>query len=228
MAATVALGVLATVVGIIRLGLLGWLIGLLFAGYTLIELVGPAIGVTAAMILRGLLEHWRTEMAHETAARVQVRLRLALFDQLDKLGPAYLTEERTGDVLLSLVEGVEQLEIYFGRYLPQLFVAALSPFVVFAVTVWLDLQVALVLLVFAIITLIAPSAFHRWDAANAKRRQRAYGAFAAEFLDSLQGLTTLKAFGQSKARGDRLSRTRARRFFGARCGCLRPTLLLAG
>ena len=60
------------------------------------------------------------------------------------LGPAHFVRERTGEVMLSLVEGVQQLEVYFGQYLPQLFVAALTPVLIFAFVAFLDLPVALV------------------------------------------------------------------------------------
>src|SRR5258708_38304322 len=58
---------------------------------------------------------------------------------------------------------------------------------------------------FALVALFAPALWHRMDVANSRRRQRAYASFAAEFLDAVQGLATLKAFGQSKARADKLA-----------------------
>ena len=100
-----------------------------------------------------------------------------------------------------MIDGVEQLETYFGKYLPQFLVAVLTPVLIFAFVAWLDLAVATVLLVFALIALFAPALWHRRDSANAKRRQDAYAAFAAELLDSIQGLATLKAFGRSRERG---------------------------
>jgi ATP-binding cassette subfamily C protein CydCD len=99
-----------------------------------------------------------------------------------------------------MVEGVQQLETYFGQYLPQLAVAALTPVLIFAFVAFLDLPIALVLLVAAILALLAPALWHRKDAAASLARSKAYSAFAAEFLDSIQGLATLKAFGQSAAR----------------------------
>ena len=200
-AACVAIGVLASVTGIVRLGLLGWLLLGVFQGDGAGELAGPALAVAAVMVARGALEHWRKMMAHRTAARLQLALRSELHDQVLRLGPAHFGDARTGEVVLSMVEGVEQLEVWFGEYIPQLAVAALTPLVVTVLVAPLDLPVALVLLSFALVTLVAPAAFHRWDAANSLRRQRAYAAFAADFLDSLQGLATLKAFGQSEARG---------------------------
>ena len=201
----VAVGLLAALVGIGRFAALGWLIAGVFAGEPFEALIGKFALVGAIMLLRGWLEYWRNMIAHRTAARVQVHLRERLFDKVAALGPAWFGLERTGEVLVSLVEGVEQLETWFGQFLPQLCVAALTPLLVFAFLAFLDLPVALLLLAFALFTLFAPAAFTRWDRENSRRRQRAYSGFAAEFLDTLQGLATLKAFGQSGERGRRLA-----------------------
>src|SRR5262245_35748731 len=199
-AATMLVGLLQVVAGIGRLALLGWLLGRVFRGASLPELAWP-IALTAALILvRGALEHARAMMAHHTAARVQMHLRQVIYDQIVALGPAHFTRARTGDVLVSMVEGVQQLETYFGQYLPQLAVAALTPILIFAFVAFLDLPIPLVLLVAAIVTLIAPALWHRRDSDASQARSKAYSAFAADFLDSIQGLATLKAFGQSAAR----------------------------
>ena len=223
----VVAGILAAVVGILRLALLGWLVAALYRGASLAEL-GPAVALVAGvMVLRGALEHWRTMIAHRTAARVQLALRQRLFDQVVRLGPAYFGLERTGEVLLSVVEGVEQLETWFGQYLPQLFVSALTPFVVFAMMAFVDLPSACILLAFAMVSLVAPGAFHRWDVRNSGRRQRAYSAFAAEFLDAVQGLATLKAFGQGAERG-RLLAARAHEVFRTTMWVLATNTLTRG
>jgi ATP-binding cassette subfamily C protein CydCD len=197
---TVLVGVLSSTVGIARLALLGWLLGLVYREAALSELTRPALAIAAVMLLRGVLEHARAMVAHETAARVQLALRERLFDQVVALGPAHFGLTRTGDALLAMVEGVEQLETYFGAYLPQVFVAALTPLVVFALLAWLDLPLAALLLGVAWVTMLAPALFQSWDSAASLRRRDAYKAFAAEFLDAIQGLATLKAFGQSAAR----------------------------
>ena len=202
---TVAIGVVAAAVGIARLAMLGWLLAQVFQGVPLDELLYPFAGVALVMLLRGNLEYWRTMAAHRTAAIVQLRIRERLFDKIVDLGPAYMGLERTGAVITSLVDGVEQLETYFGRYLPQLFVAALTPVGIFVFVAFLDMPVAAVMTAFALFTLAAPQAFHRWDRKNSMGRNRSYKAFAAEFLDAVQGLSTLKAFGQSGAKSRQLA-----------------------
>ena len=148
-------GFLAVLFGIARLTLLGWLIARVFEGAALKELILPFAGVAAVMIVRGALEYFRAVMAHNTAARVQVHLRSLIYDRITELGPSHFGLERTGDAILAMIDGVEQLEIYFGQYLPQLIVSALTPFLIFGVVVFLDLSVALVMLAAALVTLIA-------------------------------------------------------------------------
>src|SRR5438046_9814995 len=209
---TVVIGLLAVAAGIARLALFGWLLGRVIAGESLRALL-PLVAVTAAAVLvRGALAYWRAMAAHHTAARVQAALRQAIYDRVTALGPAHFTRSRTGDVLVSMVEGVQQLEVYFGQYLPQLAVAALTPVLIFAFVAALDPPIALVLLGATIVTLLAPALWHRTDSRASLARSKAYSAFAAEFLDSIQGLATLKAFGPSAARLTMLDTGR-----GARC-----------
>ena len=203
--ATILLGLLAASAGVARLALLGWLLAKIFSGEPVGELVLPFILTAVVMVLRGVLEYVRTMMAHRTAAAVQVTLRRRLYEHVIALGPAYFGRQRTGATLLTLIDGVEQLETYFGQYLPQFFVAALAPLGIFIFMAFLDLPLAGALFGFALFTLVAPAAFHHWDRRAAQGRQAAYAAYGNEFLDSVQGLATLKSFGQSGARARELS-----------------------
>ena len=226
-AATAAMGVFSSLIGIGRLALLGWLLARVFAGDAFSDLVLPFALVAVVMVLRGFIEHARAMIAHRTAARVQLVLRKRLCAKVVALGPAHFGLERTGDVLLSMVDGVEQLETYFGEYLPQLATAAATPVVVFVLLAFLDFPVAALLFGFAMFTLFAPSLFHRWDARSSMRRSVAYRGFAAEFLDAVQGLATLKAFGQSTARG-RLLAERAHELFRSTMWVLATNALTRG
>ena len=200
-AVTVCIGIVSSLVGIGRLGLLGWLLARVFTGDTIADLSVPCIAVASVMVLRGILEHLRTMVAHRTAIRVQLVLRKQLYEKVLTLGPAHFGLERTGAVMISMIDGVEQLETYFGQYLPQLLIALITPLIVLAALAFYDLPLAALMFGFAMFTLIAPMSFQRFEMKNSMRRSTAYRAFAAEFLDAIQGLFTLKAFGQSTARG---------------------------
>ena len=205
-AISVLIGMIAAALGVIRLALLGWLIGLIFLGQSADELVMPIIFAALVMLMRGIFEHWRTMTAHETSAIVQKQLRRRLFEKIVTLGPGYTGRQRSGELVLTLVDGVEQLETYFGEYLPQLLISALTPLMIFAFVAFLDFPVAIILLVAAFVSLAAPSLWHKFDTKRSLERQQAYAAFASDFLDGIQGLATLKSFGQSGSRIDLLKK----------------------
>src|SRR3954468_20214492 len=199
------LGLCALAAGIARFAFLGWFLARIFQGAPPRDLLWPLAGIACAIVLRAVLEHQRTRVAHRTVARVQEVLRARLFDKIVALGPGWFAGERTGGVMLSMVDGVEQLQTFFGQYLPQLFISACAPFAIFAFMMWWDLPVACVMLAAAVFTLILPSLVHRQNRDAAIARQKAFKAYGEEFLDAMQGLPTLKAFGQGKAYGHMLA-----------------------
>jgi ATP-binding cassette, subfamily B, bacterial len=201
----IVLGLVASVVGIARFVILGVLLSHVFRGAGFVAIALPALGVALAVVLRGTIEHHRAMVSHRTASRVQEELRGRLYDKIAELGPAWFAGERTGGVMLSIVDGVEQLQTFFGQYVPQLSIAVLTPLAIFVFIAFWDVPVAAVMLVAALVTLIAPTVFIQIERRSTHGRQQALKAFGSEFLDGVQGLPTLKAFGQSRAFGDRLA-----------------------
>jgi len=204
-ALAILIGLCAAVFGIARFTLLGTMLARVFAGSGFVSIAVAAAGVAAAVVLRGLLDHYRTLIAHRTAAKVQTDLRGRLYDKIAELGPAWFAGERTGGVTLSVVDGVEQLQTFFGQYVPQVCVAALTPIAIFLFIMWWDLPVATVMLAAALATLIAPTVWNKVESGRNRLRQTAMKAFGSDFLDAVQGLPTLKAFGQSTSYGKRLA-----------------------
>ena len=204
-ALSAALGLLALAVGIARFAFLGRFLAGVFRNEPVGALVWPLVGTAAAILLRVWLDHRRTMIAHRTAMRVQETLRGRLFDKIIALGPAWFGAERTGGVMLSIVDGVEQLQSFFGQYLPQVFIALCAPIAIFAFIAWWDVPVAAVMLGAALFTLVLPATVHRRTGEASRARQRTFKAFGEEFLDAVQGLPTLKAFGQSAAYGEKLA-----------------------
>ncbi|HET8995151.1 MAG TPA: ABC transporter ATP-binding protein, partial [Acetobacteraceae bacterium] len=199
------LGLLALAFGIARFAFLGRFLAGVFQGAPAPALALPLAAAGVAIVLRCVLEHARTMVAHRTAARVQEQLRARLFDKIVALGPAWFGAERTGGVMLSMVDGVEQLQSFFGQYLPQVAVAIAAPVAIFAFIAWWDVPVASVMLVAALATLVLPAVVHERSGEASRERQRAFKAFGEELLDAIQGLPTLKAFGQSSRYGEMLA-----------------------
>ena len=215
-----AVGMLAAAAGVARLAVAALVIAAVVRGEASFQSLGwPLAGMAGLIAARAVLQYWQEVMSHHTASIVKVKLRERLYRHSLALGPGHFDASRTGDALMSLAEGVERLEAFFGRYLPQMMVAAAAPLVIFAVMALIDLRTGLIFLAFALFTLVIPNLFHRWTRERSMARRDAYGALGADFLDAVQGLATLKAFGQSGARGELLAE-RARRLFRATMGVL--------
>ena len=218
--AAALVGLMAVAAGIARLAVAGVVIvKVIQEGVALSSLALPLLVMAGLIVLRSVLQYFQEVISHHTASIVKVQLRKRLYEHSLALGPQYIDQSRTGDVLLSLGDGVERLEAFFGRYLPQLIVAALAPLLIFLFMALIDVQTGLVFLGFALLTLVVPNLFHRWNRRSSMARRDAYGALGADFLDAVQGLATLKAFGQSHARGQLLAR-RARQLYRTTMGVL--------
>ena len=213
-------GMLAVTAGVARLAVAALIIVEVVRGNATFEsLTWPLVGMAALIVARTFLQYLQEVMSHHTASLVKVKLRERLYEHSLALGPGHFDSSRTGDALMSLAEGVERLEAFFGRYLPQMLVAALAPVVIFIFMALIDFRTGVVFLVFALLTLVIPNMFHRWNRERSMARRDAYGALGADFLDAVQGLTTLKAFGQSRVRGELLAE-RARDLFRTTMGVL--------
>jgi ATP-binding cassette, subfamily C, bacterial CydCD len=206
------LGLLAVPISMWRLTLTGQTMARAFSGEPFAALVGVLILIAALIVTRAILQYLRDDVSNATAARMKSKVRGLLYQKVLDLGPGYFDQRRSGEAALVLVDGVEQLDPFFGQYLPQLIVAGLTPVLIFGFMAFLDLSTALVFLIAALLTLIAPMAFHKLNSSASLAFRRAQGATAAEFLDSIQGLATLKAFGQSQQRGMELA-ARARHLY---------------
>ena len=210
-------GLVAVAAGIARLALTGLIIARVFEGDPLSDLTIPLLVVAGLIVIRVVLQYVRDAVSYRTATETKIELRRRLYAHALALGPGHFDQRRTGDVLLSLVDGVESLEVFFGQYLPQFIVAAIAPVLIFIFMAALDIQIGLIFLVFAAITLLIPNMLRNWNITQSRARRNAYGAMGADFLDGVQGLATLKAFGQAKQQGKLLAE-RARELYRATMG----------
>ena len=215
-------GLLAVAAGIGRLAVAAVVIVKVLqdgASASFSDLIWPLVAMASLVMLRGALLYLQEVISHHTASLVKIQLRKRLYEHALAMGPGYFDQNRTGNVMLSMADGVEKLEAFFGKYLPQFIVSALAPILIFIFMAIIDLQIGFIFLGFAIFTLMVPSFFHRWTRDRSMERQQAYGALGAEFLDAVQGMATLKALGQSKTRG-RLLADRARHLYRTTMGVL--------
>ena len=205
-------GLIAIGIGIARLAITGVVIARLFQGESFASVVPLLVLVAALILLRGAFQYVRDAVGYRTATQTKILLRRRLYQHSLALGPGHFDRRRTGDVLTSIVDGVESLEVFFGQYLPQFIVAATAPVLIFVFMSVLDVRIGLVFVLFALVTLFLPAVVQKLNRRRNQARRKAYGDLGADFLDSVQGLATLKAFGQAKRRGELLA-VRARTLF---------------
>jgi len=150
-------------------------------------------------LVRLALSTFREVAAQRAANYVKSDIRNRLLSQLLALGPAYTTAERSGELTNTIQEGVEALDSYIRQYLPQVALAAIVPLAIFLFILPVDLLSAFVLLFTA--PLIPIFMVLIGDAAEAQTRRQwsVLSAMSANFLDAIQGLTTLKLLGRSRA-----------------------------
>lgn len=198
--ATILLGFLGGGVAILQAWLLSVTINNVFLHGAALGDVAPLLAaLLGVMAVRGIVT-WGGEMtASAVALRVKKDLRQALSGHLLALGPAYAHGERTGELTSAVVEGVEALDPYFSQYLPQLATAALVPFVILVIVFPLDWLSAVVMLLTAPLIPFFMILIGKAAEAVTRRQFDLLGRLSAHFLDTLQGLTTLKVFGQSRA-----------------------------
>ncbi|MBB6414563.1 ABC transporter ATP-binding protein/permease [Streptomyces sp. AK010] len=159
--------------------------------------------VLAVVAARAGLAVWQRRTATRAGARVRVALRDELLAHLGRLGPAHLTTARAGAVRTTLVDGVEGVDAYVSRYLPQLLVTFTVPSLVLAGLAAVEPWALLGLVPALALALAGPRAWDRLLAARGKEHWDTYEGLGADYLEALQGMPALRAAGA-------VGRTRAR------------------
>jgi ATP-binding cassette subfamily C protein CydD len=149
---------------------------------------------------------WAREVAAQRGAvRIKSELRERLFAHILRLGPTYARGERTGELTTTTTEGVEKLEVYFSRYLPQTVLSVFVPLLIAGYIFPRDPSSAVLLLVTAPVIPIMMLLVGSYAEEHMQRQWAALSRMGASFLDALQGLTTLKIFGCGAAEGERVA-----------------------
>ncbi|GAA2736750.1 ABC transporter ATP-binding protein [Actinocorallia aurantiaca] len=171
---------------------------------------------------------WVRETATVRAgALIRARLRDRLIERLGLLGPAHLTEARTGSVQTTVVDGVEGLDAYFSRYLPQVVVTFCVPVALVGWLFTVNAAAATVLAAAVIGVLVIP---RLWDVTLLRRGRTRWTAFAdlaSDYLEAVQGVATLRAFGASGRLGAGLA-ARAHDLYTTTMRQLRVSLIETG
>ncbi len=180
---------------IVLMGTLTYFLASLAAGHTTPKLWGTALLIAVlAVVVRFLCTIASSRMSYLSGKAVKITLRQMIYEKLLRLGSSYNEKVQTSEVVQVAVEGVNQLETYFGAYLPQFFYSMLAPLTLFVVLSFVNLPSALVLLVCVPMIPISIAAVQTWAKKLLSKYWDQYTGLGDTFLENLQGLTTLKIY----------------------------------
>ncbi|MFH8690283.1 thiol reductant ABC exporter subunit CydD [Streptomyces anulatus] len=201
--AVVALGLVGALLVIAQAMLIAEIVvGGFEGGLTVTALRTPLLLLAAVALGRALVA-WLTELAaHRASAAVKSELRGRLLERAARLGPDWLTGQRTGSLVALATRGIDALDDYFARYLPQLGLAVVVPVAVLARIVTEDwVSAAIIVVTLPLIPLFM--ILIGWATQSRMDRQwQLLSRLSGHFLDVVAGLPTLKVFGRAKAQAD--------------------------
>lgn len=178
-------------------------VGRVFLGGQGLRAVAPLLGLMAVLAaLRAALLWGADVVAQRSASRYKRTLRTQLSQHLYRLGPAHSRNERSGELVSAVVEGVEALDEFITQYQPARLLAGLVPAFVFLVILALDPWTTLVLLFAGPMLVLLLALIGGRTREISQRRFAEMSWMSTHFLDMLQGLTTLKMFGRSKEQAE--------------------------
>ncbi len=165
-----------------------------------------AAAAGAAVTVRFVCTLLSSRMGYLSSKTVKKVLREKIYEKLLRLGASYNGQVKTSEVVQVAVEGVEQLETYFGSYLPQFFYAMLAPLTLFACLCFVNVPSAVVLLVCVPLIPVSIAAVQTWAKKLLSRYWGQYTALGDTFLENLQGLTTLKIYQADGFKNEEMNR----------------------
>lgn len=170
------------------------------------SVVITAAVAVAAVLIRFICTVLSSRMGYLSSKTVKKVLREKIYTKLLRLGASYNEQVKTSEVVQVAVEGVEQLETYFGAYLPQFFYAMLAPLTLFVYLCFVNVPSAIVLLICVPMIPIAIAAVQTWAKKLLSKYWGQYTALGDTFLENLQGLTTLKIYQADDFKNEEMNR----------------------
>lgn len=153
-----------------------------------------AMILIVAVLIRFLCDRMASNASYKASVDVKRVLRKKIYEKLLRLGASYREQVSTSEVVQMCTEGVEQLEVYFGKYLSQLFYSLLAPITLFIVLSPINLKASIVLLICVPLIPMSIVAVQKFAKRLLNKYWSIYTSLGDSFLENLQGLTTLKIY----------------------------------
>lgn len=161
---------------------------------TVVGMREVCIALASAIVLRMAASTANSRLSFAASSKVKVRLRELIYEKLMRLGASYREKITTAEAVQVSTEGVDQIEIYFGKYVPQFFYSLLAPLTLFVIVGSMSLKVAAVLLICVPLIPMSIVAVQKFAKKLLAKYWGTYTELGDTFLENLQGLTTLKIY----------------------------------
>ena len=186
------LSLLAQIVAVFSIA--GLLQDVLFGTVSMQEMTPVFLVLLVCVIIRFMCEKMAANASYKASVDVKKILRKKIYEKMLRLGASYRDKVSTSEVMQVSTEGVEQLEIYFGKYLPQLFYSLLAPVTLFIILSPINMKASVVLLVCVPLIPISIVAVQKFAKKLLSKYWGIYTGLGDSFLENIQGLTTLKIY----------------------------------
>ena len=158
------------------------------------QIIKTVVALILCVAVRFLCERMAAAASYKASVGVKKILRQKIYEKMLRLGASYREQVSTSEVMQVCTEGVEQLETYFGRYLPQLFYSLLAPLTLFIVLCRINIKASVVLLICVPLIPVSIVAVQKIAKKLLNKYWSIYTGLGDSFLENLQGLTTLKIY----------------------------------
>lgn len=200
---------ISIICNIITIILVGQFINRIYSGgittLNLGDILKPGVIIIGLLIIRFICNILYAKFSNLASSEARTILRELVYKKLLKLGTGYSGVESTSSIVQVMVEGVEQLEIYFGKYLPQFSYSLLVPVTLFIFMSFISFKAALVFILCVPLIPISIIAIMKIAKRILKDYWKSYSDLGGSFLENLQGLTTLKVFDIDEERHEKMN-----------------------
>ncbi|MEI0538986.1 ABC transporter ATP-binding protein/permease [Brachyspira pulli] len=169
------------------------------------DIIKVSLAIAVIVILRFIFNILMAKMSYKASGRVKQTLREKIYNKLLTLGSRYKEKFSTSEIVQISMEGVDQLEVYFGRYLPQFFYSMIAPIILFAVLSTISLKSAVILLICVPLIPISIVAIVKIAKRILKKYWGSYSDLGEIFLEDVQGLTTLKIYKADEKKNEEMN-----------------------
>ena len=166
----------------------------LFTSYVISDFILMVVTIIVLIIVKGYLSKKAQDYSFQASKNIKGKLRVAIYEKVMLLNNHYQDVISMASLTQLMSEGVEQLEIYFGKYLPQFFYSMIAPLTLFIIFGQVDFKAALVLFICVPLIPVSIVLVQKFAKKLLNRYWGLYGNLAERFLDNVRGLTTLKGY----------------------------------